>query len=109
MGGYGFKQINNIIPFYGYDALSLRGDTYLKSTLTFDYEIFRKNHINISANIANVGDQLFITKGWINSIDNTGYSIGYGFETFIGPIEAKYSFSPERDQGEWYVNVGFSF
>lgn len=109
LGGYGFKQINNIIPFYGYDALSLRGDTYLKSTLTFDYEIFRKNHINISANIANVGDQLFITKGWINSIDNTGYAIGYGFETFIGPIEAKYSFSPERDQGEWYVNVGFSF
>src|SRR5690606_26759355 len=40
LGDYGFKEINNIVPFYGYEALSLRGDTYLKSTFTLDYEIF---------------------------------------------------------------------
>ena len=109
VGGYGFKRINNIVPFYGYDGLSLRGETYLKSSLTLDYEIFKKNHINISANIAKVGNDLFTRGQWINGIDYTGYALGYGLETFLGPMEVKYSFSPERDEGEWYVALGFRF
>ena len=109
VGGYGFLQINNIIPFYGYEALSLRGDTYLKSSITLDYEFIRNNHLNLSANISNVGDQLFETGEWIDEIDYSGYAIGYGLETFFGPLELKYSYSPEIDNGEWYVRLGFSF
>jgi NTE family protein len=109
VGGYGFKEINNIVPLYGYEALSQRGNTYLKSALTFDYEFIKKNHVNFSANIANVGDDLFATKGWINGIDYIGYALGYGLETFFGPIEVKYSFSPERNAGEWHVAAGFRF
>ncbi len=109
LGGYGFKEMNNIIPFIGYEAISLRGNTYLKSTLTVDYEIFRKNHLNISANIANVGNNLFETGQWIDSIDYSGFSLGYGLETVLGPMEIKYSYSPERDQSEWYVALGYRF
>ena len=109
VGGYGFKEVNNITPLYGYEELSLRGNTYLKSTLTLDYEFYRKNHINLSANIANVGDDIFETGRWIDAIDYSGYAIGYGLETFLGPLELKYSFSPEREAGEWHVNAGFRF
>lgn len=109
LGGYGFKEINNIIPFIGYEAISLRGNTYLKSTLTIDYEIFRKNHINISANIANVGNDLFENAQWIDGVDYSGFSAGYGLETVLGPMEIKYSYSPERDQSEWYVALGYRF
>ncbi|MBT0606986.1 patatin-like phospholipase family protein [Aequorivita echinoideorum] len=109
LGGYGFKEINNIIPFYGYEALSLRGDTYLKSSLLFDYEIFRKNHLNIAVNIANVGDDLFTDGKWIDGLDYSGFALGYGLETFFGPIELKYSFSPETHNSEWFVNVGYRF
>lgn len=109
LGGYGFKEINNIVPFYGYEALSLRGDTYLKSTFTLDYEIFRKNHINIAANIANIGDDLFTDGKWIDGVDYSGIALGYGLETFFGPIELKYSFSPETRTDEWFVNVGYRF
>ncbi|MDN3722924.1 patatin-like phospholipase family protein [Aequorivita sp. SDUM287046] len=109
LGGYGFKEMNNIIPFMGYDPISLRGNTYLKSSLTFDYEIFRRNHINISANIANVGNDLFETGKWIDRINYSGYSLGYGLETVLGPMEIKYSYSPERDQSEWYVALGYRF
>jgi NTE family protein len=45
-------------------------------------------------------------------IDSTyffGYALGYGLETFFGPLEVKYSFSPERETGEWYINAGFRF
>lgn len=109
LGGYGFKPVNNILPFYGYDPLGLKGDTYLKSDLTLDFEIFEKNHINFSANIANIDDDLFTTGEWIESIEYSGFALGYGLETFLGPIEVKYAFSPERDEGEWYVSVGFRF
>ena len=109
VGGYGFRPLNNIIPLYGYEALTLRGDTYLKSQLTLDYEIAKNHHINLSGNIANVGDQLFGSGDFINRIDYTGYALGYGMETFFGPIEVKYSYSPERDTNEWYVTAGFRF
>ncbi len=109
LGGYGFKEMNNIIPFLGYEAISLRGNTYLKSTLSFDYEIFRKNHINISANIANVGNDLFENGQWIDGVDYSGFSAGYGLETVLGPMEIKYSYSPELDKSEWYVALGYRF
>ncbi|MEM7084771.1 MAG: patatin-like phospholipase family protein [Bacteroidota bacterium] len=109
VGGYGYKPLNNIIPFYGYEALGLRGDTYLSSQITLDCEIFKNNHINVSGNIANVGDQLFERGEWIDGIDYSGFALGYGLETFFGPIELKYSYSPERETDEWHVNVGFRF
>lgn len=109
LGGYGFKEMNNIIPFMGYEAISLRGNTFLKSTLTLDYEIFKKNHINVSANIANIGDDLFQNGEWIEKIDYSGYAVGYGLETVLGPMEIKYSYSPELEQSEWYVSLGYRF
>ena len=42
----GFQQVNNIRPFYGYDYLSLGGDSYLKLNLKLDYEIFKKQPAN---------------------------------------------------------------
>ncbi len=109
LGGYGFKEMNNIIPFLGYEAISLRGNTYLKSSLTLDYEILKKNHINIGANIANVGNDLFEKDQWIDRIGYTGYFLGYGLETILGPMEFKYSYSPELDKSTWYVALGYRF
>ncbi len=109
LGGYGFKEMNNIIPFQGYKAISLRGNTYLKSTLVVDYEFYRKNHINLTANIANVGNDLFEEGKWIHGVDYSGFSVGYGLETLLGPMEIKYSYSPELDSSEWYVALGYRF
>ncbi len=109
LGGYGFKELNNIMPLYGYEALSLRGNSYLKTDITFDFEFLKKNHLNLSANIAKVGDDLFESGEWIESIDYIGYAVGYGLETFLGPLEVKYSFSPEREAGEWHISAGFRF
>ncbi len=109
VGGYGYKESSNLVPLYGYKDLSLRGDTYLKATLTLDYKVYKKMHINIAANIANVGDDLFDNKEWIDAIDYSGYTAGIGWETFLGPIEAKYSYSPELEESAWYFSVGYRF
>jgi len=108
VGGYGYKETNNLVSFYGYENLSLRGDTYLKASVELDYRIFKKSHVNFSANIANVENDLFINNGWIDGIDYSGYAIGCAWETFLGPVEAKYAFSPDRES-EWYVTIGYRF
>ncbi|NMH27610.1 patatin-like phospholipase family protein [Flavobacterium silvaticum] len=109
LGGFGFQPVDNIKPFYGYDFLGISGDSYLKVEGTLDYEIFRKNHLNFTANFAQVGNGLFRDADWISSPKYTGYAFGYGMETIIGPIEIKYSWSPELPKGFVWFNVGFAF
>jgi len=109
LGGYGFAPLNNIVPFLGYESLRLRGDSYLKSSFTLDYEVFRKNHINVFANIASIGDNLFESGDWVERIDYSAFGVGYGLETIVGPIQVKYAYSPEREEGEWHVAAGFRF
>lgn len=109
LGGYGFKEMNNIVPFIGYNPVSIRGNTFLKSSLTINYEIVKKNHINFTANIANVGNKLFDNGGWIDGIDHAAFSLGYGLETILGPMEIKYAYSPELEKSAFYVALGYRF
>ncbi len=109
LGGYGFSTINNFKHFYGYDFLSIAADSYIKSCFTLDYEIYKKNHINFAANYANAEDNLFSNGDWLTKPKYSGYAIGYGLESRIGPIEVKYSWSPELRKGYTYFSVGFWF
>lgn len=109
LGGYGFNPVNNFKPFYGYDFLSVAANSYIKSTFTVDYEIYKKNHLNFSANYANIENNLFNTGNWFSKPKYNGYAIGYGYESFIGPIEIKYTWSPELPKGFTMINVGFWF
>ncbi|HEX8268674.1 MAG TPA: patatin-like phospholipase family protein [Flavobacterium sp.] len=109
LGGYGFNPINNIRPFYGYDFLSISGDSYMKAGITLDYEIFRKNHLNLAANYANISDNLYNSVDWLTNPVYSGYAVGYGLETILGPLEVKYSWSPELPKGFVWFSVGFWF
>jgi NTE family protein len=109
LGGYGNKQFTNFIPFYGYDYISFGGDSMLKFLLDVDYEIFKKNHLSFHANFASAERGLFERSDWYTSAQYTGYALGYGIETLLGPIELKYSFSPQQPSAEFFVVVGFRF
>ncbi|MGB8703763.1 MAG: patatin, partial [Gillisia sp.] len=109
LGGYGNDLINNFIPFYGYDFISISGDSYIKGMVELDYEIFKKNHIIASANFANVENNLYETGHWFTAPDYSGYALGYSLETFLGPLEVKYSISPEIRRSQWFFSMGFWF
>lgn len=109
LGGYGNNLINNFIPFIGYDFLSLTGNSYVKASAKVDYEIFKNNHIIFEANWANVDDDIFDSGEWFTLPDYRGYGLGYAMETFVGPIQVKYSYSPEAKQSVWFFNLGFWF
>lgn len=109
LGGYAYNFINNFQSFYGYDYLALSGDSFVKATFTMDYEIFKKHHVLLAANYANIDNGLFETGDFLSSPNFSGYAIGYSLETFLGPLEAKYSYSPETGKSQWFFNLGFWF
>ncbi|WP_394774933.1 patatin-like phospholipase family protein [Flavobacterium sp.] len=109
LGGFGYSRINNFNYFYGYDFLSIAGNSFIKSTITLDYELFKKNHVNFTANFANLGDDIFTTVDWISMPKYSGYAVGYGLETIIGPIEVKQSWSPETSKSYTWFSIGFQF
>lgn len=109
LGGYGFNRINNFDYFYGYDFLSLFGNSFVKSTLTIDYRFYKKHHLNFAGNFANVGNKLFDSDAWIERPNFSGYALGYGLETIFGPLEVKHSWSPETRQHYTWFTVGYYF
>lgn len=109
LGGYGTNLINNFVPFIGYDFLSLPGNSYVKAYGRLDLEIAPKNHIMFSANAANIADDLFRTGEWFESPMFSGYGISYGYESFLGPIQVLYSWSPQVDKGNFFFSVGYWF
>lgn len=109
LGGYGNHMVNNVVPFYGYDFLSLVGNSYVKAYGRLDYEFVPKNHILMAANLANVGDDLFRTADWFKAPQYSGYALGYGFESFIGPIQVIYSYSPEIKENHFFFSIGYWF
>ncbi|MFP4844796.1 patatin-like phospholipase family protein [Winogradskyella sp. PE311] len=109
LGGFGHNFINNFQSFYGYDYLSLTGDSFVKATFTLDYEIFKKHHVLLAANYANINNGLFESSNFLSSPEYSGYAIGYSLETFLGPLEGKYTYSPDTGNGYWFFNLGFWF
>ncbi len=109
LGGFGTNLINNFVPFYGYDFLSLPGNSFVKAYARLDFEFADKNHALLAANFANVDDDIFRTGEWFTAPTFSGYGIGYGWESFMGPIQLIYSWSPERDNSNIFVSVGYWF
>jgi len=108
IGGYGENFINNFIPMYGYDFAELNSDAFLRSGLTLRYEFVKKNYISLTGNYARVENDLF-NEGNLFENTKSGYMAGYGLETFLGPVEVNYSWSPDHSESYWYFNVGFWF
>ena len=109
LGGFGFRPINNIRPFLGYNFLTLSGDSYIKGLIETDYNFYSKHHLILSANYANVEDDILESGEWFTSPDFSGYGIGYGLDSFLGPLQVKYTFSPETNRSIWFFSLGFWF
>ncbi|MBB4119350.1 NTE family protein [Mesonia hippocampi] len=109
LGGYGNNYVNHIEHFLGYDYLAISGDSFIKTLFEIDYQPFNKHHLTASYNIANVDDDLFQDGDWFKSPKYTGFGLGYGVETILGPLEAKYTYSPELKEGQWFFSLGFWF
>lgn len=108
LGGYNQNFINNFIPFYGYDINALSEQTFLKSTFNLRYGVTDKQFIHFLANYARV-DSSVLKGGDLFNDTKSGYALGYSINSIIGPVDLKYSWSPDTKKYYWYFNLGFWF
>jgi len=109
LGGYGNYAINNFRPFYGYNFLSLSGDSYIKAGAELFYNFYGPNYFIASANFANIENSILTSGEWFSTPNFSGYALGYGLDTFLGPMDVKASYSPEVKEVIWYVSLGYRF
>ncbi len=109
LGGFGANFINNFTPFFGYDYLRLPGNSFVKAYARLDYEFSPKNHFMLVGNMANVEDDIFRTGEWFTAPNFTGYALGYGWESFFGPVQILYSWSPESNDSRFFFSIGYWF
>ena len=93
----------------GYDFISLTGNSYVKASAIVDFEVFKNHHITLEGNWANIDNNIFDSGEWFSLPDYRGYALGYAIETFLGPVQTKYSYSPEQRASNWFFNIGFWF
>ena len=108
IGGHGENYLSQFTPFYGYEIGELSANSYLLSTAKIQVEIFKDNYISFVKNIANVRHDLYKGKG-VFKATNDGYGLSYGLNSFLGPIEFHYSWSPDHTGSIYYINLGFWF
>ncbi len=108
LGGYNQNYINTFIKMYGYDFADLSNNSFLKSELNFRYRFAENHYATFIANYAKLDDNIFKEIDLFNDV-KSGYAVGYSFNSLLGPIELKYSWSPDNNQSFWLFNLGFWF
>ena len=108
VGGYNQNYINNFVSFYGYESGGLAAQAFLKSTFHFRYQVTGNHYAMFIANYARAKNDLF-EKGQLFLNTKSGYALGYSLNSIIGPIELKYSWTPDLNQNYWLFNLGFWF
>ena len=111
IGGYGNNFINNYVPFHGYTFSELIGNSYIKGAASLRYRFYKKNYVDFYANYAIVTDDVinFLKHEPFFKNAKTGYSVGYSADSFLGPIDVRYAWSPENKNNAIYISVGFWF
>ena len=109
LGGYNQNFINNFRSFYGYEIGELADKSFLKLRGDLRYQLFEKHYLSFTANFAKVDQNVFFNLDDLLEDRKTGYAVGYGFNSFIGPVELKYSWSPDHEDGHFLFNLGFWF
>jgi NTE family protein len=109
VGGYNQNYINTFVPMYGYEIAQVSGKSFVRSEFLFRYRMFNKHYAVFLANYGRVDENVFINARELFRDVLSGYAIGYSLDTILGPIEVKYSWSPENDETYWLFNLGFWF
>ncbi|WP_439130780.1 patatin-like phospholipase family protein [Polaribacter sp.] len=108
LGGYNQNYINTFVSLYGYDFAELSGDSFVKSEFLFRYAVAENHYATFIANYARLDSNVFKDIEIFKDI-KSGYALGYSYNSLIGPIELKYTWSPGRQQDFWVFNLGFWF
>jgi len=108
LGGNNQNYINNFVSLYGYEFAELSGASFLKSEFNLRYQFYPKHYFSVIANYARLEDNVFKDIDLFKNV-KSGYAIGYSYNSFIGPIELKYAWTPDINKSVLLFNLGFWF
>ncbi|MFK8060338.1 MAG: patatin-like phospholipase family protein [Polaribacter sp.] len=108
LGGYNQNYINTFISLYGYEFAELSDNSFVKTQFDLRYRMADKHYVTFIANYARLDNNVFKNIDVFKDI-KSGYAIGYSYNSIIGPIELKYSWTPDIKDGRWLFNLGFWF
>lgn len=108
LGGYNQNYINTFISLYGYGFAELSSNSFIKSQFDMRYQVAATHYVSFIANYARLEENVFENLQLFDNI-KSGYAVGYSYDSFVGPIELKYSWTPDQKEGFWLFNLGFWF
>ncbi|MEO9570629.1 MAG: patatin-like phospholipase family protein [Polaribacter sp.] len=108
LGGYNQNYINTFVSFYGYDFAELSNDSFIKSEFNLRYQFSDNHYASFIANYGRLEGNVFKSIDLFKDV-KSGYALGYSYNTLVGPLELKYSWSPDNKQSYWLFNLGFWF
>lgn len=108
LGSYNQNFINTFVTLYGYKFAELSGNSFLKTAIDFRYKMLEKHYVSFIVNFARLDNNVFKDIYIFDDV-RTGYALGYSYNSFLGPIELKYSWSPGNPDGQILFNLGFWF
>ncbi len=108
LGGYGDNLINNHVALFGYDFESFENNSYLKGTLEFRCKIVKNHLLSFTGNFARTDLDIY-NRGEIFQNIKSGYALGYGYDSIIGPLKIVNTWSPEGNSHRWFFSLGLIF
>ena len=107
-GSQGNNYINYIKPFVGYRYMELVGRSGAFVRADLHYQFLKNHYIIGKANFGKLGANSF-TELFGDDLLLDGYSLGYSFNSPLGPLEINFSGSTNHKDVYTYVSLGFWF
>jgi len=107
LGSVGHDYVNNITPFVGFAFTELEGDQLILLRADIRTELFKNNYVYFRSNMASLSNSIEETVTFQNIY--TGFGVGYGWDSFAGPMEFTLTLSTNHSDILTYVNLGYWF
>lgn len=94
------------LPFAGINNIEMTDNAVVVAGLKLRQRLGSRNYITLASNVA-LHDHSFFDI--LSKKPIYGVSLGYGYDSMFGPLEASFGYSSQTDKVGFYVNLGYTF
>lgn len=107
LGGFVEQDFMNYSRFYGLPFITATGDHLMLIGTKAQAKLGKNHYLSGFFNIANLKDKFDELQPL--KYQFTGYGLGYGYDSPLGPIIGLWTYSPNTNSGLFNVSLGFWF
>ena len=103
------RYIEQQIPFTGINHIEISPDAILAGMLGVRARTYKNQYIVVRGSYGRTANKIENLFGGTNTHGLAGGSIGYCYNSIIGPIEAELNYSNQSKKLGYYIGIGFTF